>query len=188
MSHRLLRLLPALLILAAILLPLGSGAWRLVQREPDLRWTVIDRFAFSASAPDTEFYQYGTGFVLILGNEGTAPTAPVRITLDRAPVDLYAYLPDGMDYTESETEEGHVIELSPLPTGKRASIRVWGMIDDMIRSVETGGERAYPTERPSAYFRPEPWLPNWAVLSGAVLLAGLALQNLRMQRELGVWG
>jgi hypothetical protein len=194
MTNRLLHLLPALLILAAVLLPLGSGVWRLVQHEPDLHWTLTDEFVFSGRAPETEFYQYGTGFRLILANEGTASTAPIRITLDRAPVDLAPLLPDDVDYTEFASEEDagvetdHVIELTPLPPGKRAAFRIWGMGREMIRSIEADGSDVRGMKSPLPDFQPEPWLPNWAVLSAALVLAGLALQNLRLRRELGVSG
>lgn len=190
---RLLRLLPALLILGAVLLPLGSGAWRLIHREPDLRWTLVDQFVFSGRAPETELYKYGTGFRLILANEGTAPTAPIRILLDRTPVDLAPLLPEGVDYREFEREEDagvepdHVIEVSSLSPGERAAFRIWGMGREMIRSIEAEGGEVRWTKTPLPDFRPEPWLPNWAALSGGLLLAGLALQNLRLRRELGIW-
>jgi hypothetical protein len=179
---RLFRLLPSLLLLAALLLPMAAGLWHRLHPEPDLRWTLIESFYASPESPHPEDYEYGTGFTLLLRNIGNAATpGPVRVELMRPPADLRLHTPRGLTASHVEIGGGHFIEVAPMEPGHSALLIVYGTTEP--RGVAVAGESIDRTELPPPDFAPEPWLPNGAVPSLALLLAGLALLTLQLHRR-----
>jgi hypothetical protein len=182
MTDHLLARLGQLLVLLALLVPLGLWIVARVPARPDLRWTTTDSFAQSERAvPQTE---YGYGFSILLRNEGNAPTGPIEIDLRDTPADIRPVFDSLIDWSSTPTEDGVTLSLGPLDPDERARFIIYGSIDFMVDEVRMDGQHVPLSSLTRRTFQPAPRLPDWAALAGAFLLAGLALQNLALRRRL----
>jgi hypothetical protein len=177
--------LSLLLILAAVLVPLGLKAPDLLAR-PDLHWTTTAHFFAPRQSSDEIREHYGFGFTVLLANDGDAPTGEVWVTLDEVPehVDLLAL--DLEDVTMGPAPgrwgHGYEIRLGSLAPGQRVGLPVYRAPFDMVTVTEDGAEVPEDFQNPSD-FTPRAWVPDWAIYGGALLIAGLILRVLVLQRR-----
>ncbi len=196
-----LGLLGWLLMSAAVLVPLGLGPARVLGPRPDLQWAVANHQFMPRGSHVGEERGYTPGFTLLLSNEGGADTGEVTILLQREPalVELYrdtfegtGRLSDGADRLRSgdfeRTANGAVLRLDPVRPGEEVRVDLFRLHHLEVDAVRDGEAEVAPTELDLTEFPGTPLLPDWAVYSGGLLLAGLAVQNVAMRRRLAGQG
>ena len=179
--------LSLLLVLAAVLVPLGLNAPDMFMSRPDLHWTTMDRFFPPGQSSEEIRARYGWGYSVLLANEGDAPTGEVRVLLDYVPehVDVQAVDLDDPIMGPAPgrySEEGYEVRLESLEPGQRVGLRVYRAPFDMVTVYEDGARVWEDFQNPSD-FTPRTWFPDWAIYGGALLIASLVLRILFLQRR-----
>jgi hypothetical protein len=177
------------LLAAAFLGALGLGAWPLVAWRADLQWAVINSFSQPRYTEDTDLQQrYGHGFTVFIRNDGRAASQDVEVILGFRPehVDVVHRDPDSYRLTLSDDgirEEGLRIDLGPLAPDETAELIIFRGFETMVDVLEGNQpvEESFPDPE---NFAPRAWLPDWLIYSGALALAGLALQVLALCQRL----
>jgi hypothetical protein len=189
MPHRtsLLNRLSLLLVLAAVLVPLRLQAPDLFLARPHLRWTTMDRFFPPRQSSEEMREHYWWEFTLLLANEGEAPTGEVRVVIDYVPEHVHL-LAIGLDDATMGpapgrwSEEGYEVRLGSLNPGQRVSLPIYRAPFDAV-TVTEDGERVWEDFQNPGDFTPHARFPDWALWGGALLIAGLVLRILALQRR-----
>jgi hypothetical protein len=179
--------LSLLLVLAAVLVPLGLKAPDMFMPRPDLHWTTMDRFFPPGQSSEEIRARYGWGHSILLANEGDGPTGEVRVLLDYVPehVDVRAVNFDDPIMGPAPgrySEEGYEVRLGSLEPGQRVGLRVYRAPFDMVTVYEDEARVWEDFQNPSD-FTPRTWFPDWAIYGGTLLIASLVLRIRALQRR-----
>ncbi len=175
--------LSRLALAGAVALPIGLWVNRTFFPEPHLQWSIVES---QIGRYDDEYLSRDTprsSLTIELINTGPMITDEIRVELAGNPEAVYVPMSpnDPVIVTEGP---GTVVELGRLRLGEVAQITRFGNISSEITVLE--GERQVEDipRVPGGFAQPLAWFPDWAIYAGGLLLAGLALEVLRLRRVL----
>jgi hypothetical protein len=170
----------------ALLVPVWGAASHALVPRAELRWAVVNTLQQPRTHAIREREGYGYGFTVMLSNEGNAATDAVRVYLAPGPEHVDVLGQRAGEPELSPTEEGTAVTLGALEAGAEVAVVVFGISPLDAVTVIEGGLRVEGTDWDVTEFDdPRPWLPDWAIRLGGLLLVALALEVLGLRARLG---